>query len=186
MRSKLETGSAALLSLLLIANTTPDAFDRVVADLVSGSAAERSGRVDVMLAAATALFREGATPLGDSPDVAVRWQGRGQATTRKPPAEIAPYRERALGAGYRLIALPSGAATQFDQTFLAGQRARVAVVPLTGAEFGLSVRDDQGQSACVRPASPARCDWVPNWTTRYEIRLSNPGKTESNYYIVMR
>jgi len=53
------------------------------------------------------------------------------------------------------------------------------------AVFGLSVRDDQGQPVCTKNTNVARCDWVPNWTTRYEIRLSNPGRITSNYYIVI-
>lgn len=85
-----------------------------------------------------------------------------------------------------MVALPAGAATQFDQIFLAGQRARVAVVPLIKSVFGLSVRDDQRQPVCVSGANAPRCDWIPNFTTRYEIRLSNPGKVKSNYYVVMQ
>lgn len=175
-----------LLSTLLLANAAPDAFDRVVASLVSGSMAERSGRADTMLAAATTLIQEGAKPLGDSPDVALRWQNRGRSAGGKSRATEAAYRNRALGAGYRMIALPAGATMQFDQTFLAGQRARVAIVPLTKGEFGLSVRDDQGQSVCGRPADTSQCDWVPNWTTRYEILLSNLGRVKSHYYVVMQ
>ena len=186
MSSKIWRSGCVLLSALLLANTAPDAFDRVVASLVSGSIAERSGRADTMLAAATALIQNGARPLGDSPDVALRWQGRGRSAGGKSRAAEPAYRDRALGAGYRMIALPAGATMQFDQTFLAGQRARVAIVPLTKGEFGLSVRDDQGQSVCARPADASQCDWVPNWTTRYEILLSNLGKVKSHYYIVMQ
>ena len=186
MSSKIWRSGCVLLSALLLANTAPDAFDRVVASLVSGSIAERSVRADTMLAAATALIQNGARPLGDSPDVALRWQGRGRSAGGKSRAAEPAYRDRALGAGYRMIALPAGATMQFDQTFLAGQRARVAIVPLTKGKFGLSVRDDQGQSVCARPADASQCDWVPNWTTRYEILLSNLGKVKSHYYIVMQ
>ena len=176
----------AILPMLLLANTSPDTFDRVMASLASGSAAERSGKADAMVSAASALFREGARPLDDSPDVAIRWQSFGRSGGGKSRAALAPYRDRALGAGYRMVALPAGATTQFDQIFLAGQRARVAVVPITKSVFGLSVRDDQRQPVCVGGANAPRCDWIPNFTTRYEIRLSNPGKVKSDYYVVMQ
>jgi hypothetical protein len=171
---------------VLVANRAPDAFDRVVVGISAGIAAERRGNIGAMREAAEILRREGAAPTSASPDVAARWldkSGVGDARTR---VVHAPYRDRALGAGYRMIALAAGATVQFDQTFLAGQRARVAVVPLTKADFSLSIRDDDGQSVCAATPLKSRCDWVPVWTTRYAIRIANPGKTKSDYYVVVQ
>lgn len=186
MSGKLWIGGVALCSALLLGNAAPDAFDRVLATLASGTTAEQNGNTAAMQTAAGALVREGAAPLNDGSDLALRWLSAGIAAGGAAPTAAVPYRNRALGPGYRMIALQAGAATRFDQTFLAGQMARVAVVPLTKAEFGLSVRDDQGQPVCTKSTNAARCDWVPNWTTRYEIRVSNPGRITSNYYVVIQ
>ena len=171
---------------LLAANTSPDPFDRVVTSLASGSAAERSGRNEIMLSSASTLVREGAVPAAGSEDVALRWFEKARSASHKNMPASAAYRDRALGAGYRMIAIVSGGAAQFEQTFLAGQRARIAVVALTKADYSLSVRDDEGQSVCVNTPQLGRCDWVPAWTTRYKIELSNRSKTKSDYYVVMQ
>ncbi|WP_295637927.1 hypothetical protein [Novosphingobium sp.] len=164
----------------------PDAFDRVVAALASGNSAEEHRNGQAMRAAANALLQAGALPLDGMQDEAARWLARSDAIQRKPHAAAIPFRNRVLGAGYRMVAIAPGATTQFDQTFLAGQRARVAVVALTNSEFSLSVRGDDGQSVCAAASPKSRCDWVPAWTTRYAILLSNPGKIKSDYYVIMQ
>jgi hypothetical protein len=176
----------AIMAILTIANTMPDAFDRVVADIATGSSAETRRDVKAMRAAGDALVREGAVPTNDTSDAAARWFAKSGAGGTHAHAAIAPFRNRVLGAGYRMVALAAGATTRFDQTFLAGQRARIAVVPLTKSEFNLSVRGDDGQSVCAAASSNSRCDWVPAWTTRYAIQLSNSGKAKSDYYVIMQ
>jgi hypothetical protein len=144
-----------LLSVPLIA-AGPDAFDRVVLALAAGDA--------------QTLADTAAQPI-DTPDLAVSAKPR-QA-----------YRNRALGPAYRKVALAPGATARFEQTFFAGQRARVAVVPVDRAVFALAVTDDDGASQCD---SSARCDWTPLWTTRYRVALDNRGPRPASFFVVMQ
>ena len=159
-----------LLPLLLLAAAPPDAFTRVIEAL---SAADTSAGRE---AAARVLRDASARPLEQTDDLAVRWQAPGAA-----PAPA--WRDRALGPGYRVVAIRPGGKVSFEQLFLAGQRARVAVLARPRGAFALSVTDDDGTQQC---GGAPNCDWVPVWTTRYRIVLDNRGPTEVSYTIVMQ
>ena len=151
-------------------SSPPDAFERVTAALsASQTAADRSH-------AARVLAASGARPLDDGPDLAVAWaKGRNRTPV---------YRERALGPAYKRVTIGSGAVMRFGQTFLAGRQARVAVVPDKSARIDLAVSDEDGAAQCTAPRA-GRCDWVPLWTTRFQIELKNPGPAPASYYIIV-
>ena len=161
----------AALALLLVAADSADDFARTVSALASGVA----GRAPADRArAGRTLLAIGARPL-DGDDLGQRW-------ARK---QAAPYRDRALGPGYRTVSVAPGSTMHFEQTFLAGQRAQVAVVALDRARFALAVKDDEGAVSCAAPPG-GRCSWVPLWTTRYGIDVSNPGRATGRYYMVVQ
>lgn len=155
-----------------------DGFDRAAAALAAGSrAAERGDRTGLRAAALT-LRATGALPvMGD--DMVTRWLHDAHAVP--PPAE----RDRALGPGYRLLQLGGGDAAIFEQTFLAGRRARVEVVPMHGADFSMQVSDG-ATALCHAAPERARCDWVPSYTTRFTIRIANPGPQPAYYFVMMQ
>ena len=160
---------ALLLALAVIAPEAADAFDRVVAALSTGYHGHPRR-------AAQTLSDTGAHPLDGGNDLAQRW-AHGAVT-------YAPYRDRALGPGYRRIAVGAGTTAHFTQVFLAGQRARVALVPVKAATVRLQVSDDDGTAQCRGPATD-RCDWVPLWTTRFRIDIDNRGQVAGDYYLVV-
>lgn len=161
----------AAIALLLIAAASADEFARTVAALASGVAA--TGKSD-RVRAGRVLLATGAVPL-DGDDLANSWAG----------SRTLSYRDRALGPGYRTVAVMAGGTAHFEQTFLAGQRAQVAIVALDRARFTLAVRDEEGAVSCVAPPS-GRCSWMPLWTTRYGIDVSNPGRMPGRYYMVVQ
>ena len=160
----------ALALTATVLTSSPDAFDRVTAALMAGHTAAGRGR------AARTLAASGARPLDDGPDLAVAWASQGD----KAPV----YRERALGPAYKRVTIQSGAAVRFAQTFLAGRQARVAVVPDRSGRFELAVTDEDGAAQCTAQRA-GRCDWVPLWTTRFQIELKNPGPAPASYYIIV-
>ena len=121
----------AAIALLLIAAASADEFARTVAALASGVAA--TGKSD-RVRAGRVLLATGAVPL-DGDDLANSWAG----------SRTLSYRDRALGPGYRTVAVMAGGT-----------------------------------------APSGRCSWMPLWTTRYGIDVSNPGRMPGRYYMVVQ
>ena len=154
--------------LLSAAASPPDTFDRATGALNDGIVAESHADRSALRAAARLLADSGAEPVGGQDDVAVRW--RRETRDRTVPVS----RDRALGPGYRLLVLDAGAVAAFEQTFLAGQLARVAVVPAPASIVELSVTEDGSASpVCASRPARARCDWVPSYTQRFRIEVAN-------------
>lgn len=168
------------LAMLAAGNAAPDAFDRARAALMNADRAttrgDRSGLVD----SARALLASGAAPQSGTPDLARRWLGESRGNT------ASAYRDRPLGPGYRTIDLARGESARFDQIFLAGQRARVAVVPLGRARYTMKIVDDAQQNVCAASSARAPCDWVPSFTTRFSIEVRNAGAARANFVVVVQ
>ena len=165
-----------LLAISSLATPTSDDLDPVLDALVRGARAEQRGDVRGMRAAGAALTAADAREI-EGPNLARTWTGD--------RALSAGYRNRALGPAYRSLALTPGATVRFEQTFLAGQQAQVAVVPIDRGRFGLSVTDDEGTVSCAA-ASVGRCAWIPPWTTRYRIAVTNQARRPARYFLVVR
>ena len=161
----------AALGFMLVAAVSTDDFGRTVDALTSGSVASskaariRAGRV---------LLAIGAHPV-DGDDIGKIWAGN----------QAMHYRDRALGPAYRTLAVVPGGAAHFEQTFLAGQRAQIAIVAIGRAPFTLAVKDDEGTISCAAPPGGG-CSWMPLWTTRYGIDIRNPGRATGRYYMVVQ
>ncbi len=167
--------AAIALTILaaLIGNGDSDAFDRTVTALSVGAAQhDRPGRR--LRDAGIALITIGAKPI-DGEDLGQQWS-KGVL----PPA----YRDRALGPGYRSVTLGRGRTAHFEQVFLAGRRAQVALVPLDQSAFRVEVSDDQGSRQCI--ATVGRCTWVPLWTTRFRIDVVNVANLAGTSFLVMQ
>lgn len=176
------------VAALLLGDAAATRFDRVVAALQAGQAAEAIGghrQAATLRAAAVTLVVAGATPAAGSEDLAEHWQSVA-ARSDSNGAPVAAYRNRALGPAYRTVNLPGGGKAVFDQVFLAGQRARVSVVPVNKSGFQLTVDDDDNRAVCTNAAVGNRCEWIPSWTTRFRVNLVNPGVGAGVYYLVVQ
>ena len=160
-----------ILAMPLLAAADADDFARTVAALKAGASAPSNA---ARARAGRSLIASEARPL-DGEDVGKAWAGGGASH----------YRDRALGPGYRTVTVAPGATAHFEQTFLAGQRAQVAIVALDRARFTLAVKDDEGTLSCTSPPD-GRCSWMPLWTTRYGIDIGNPGRGTGRYYMVVQ
>ncbi|HMI19810.1 MAG TPA: hypothetical protein VK533_09715 [Sphingomonas sp.] len=169
----------ALLAGPVAADQPTDAFSRTVAGLRNGSAAATAHDRARLGAAVRLLEASGAHPMDGDDDLVKSWRAR---------VGVAPapaYRDRALGPAYRHIVLARAATMHFEQTFLAGQRARIAVVPIRRAAARLQVEDDDGHRVCAAAATGG-CDWVPVWTTRFRVDVVNTGTRDAEYIVVIQ
>lgn len=107
-----------------------------------------------------------------------RWQSRSPYT---PP----PLRGRTLGPGFRKGTLAAGSEFVIEQTFLSGQKASVALSTPDGARLGLQVIDSAAKPVCQSAAKTPACEWIPIFTQRHVIRLTNPGRREVRFYLVI-
>jgi hypothetical protein len=170
-----------LLALLpLLGNGPPDAFTSAISALRTGFLLESKGPSRALRRAAVRLSASGAQGLNPSDDLVLRWLGPAAQTPTK------AFRNRALGPAYRRITLNGGLTAHFEQVFLAGQRARVAIVPVNNAAFGLIVADDTGQAICAPKPVKGPCDWVPLYTSRFSIDLKNHSASTASYVLVMQ
>jgi hypothetical protein len=189
MTEKTRLWVLASATIFLLADASQSDFDRVIAALKAGEAAETAGglkQAATLRTAAAALVSAGARPVEGSENLARRWQS---AATRLDPAHdsiIPEYRDRALGPAYRTVTLPGGGKAVFEQVFLAGQRARVSVVSVSSNDFELTVNDDDNRRVCSKSATGDICEWVPLWTTRFSVRIVNSTKNNGIYYLVIR
>jgi len=101
-----------------------------------------------------------------------------------PPAgEV--FRGRALGPGYRRAQLAAGERLVIDQIFYAGERAEMAAQTRGGQPVALAVANRQAEKVCEAQLTPnARCRWLPIFTERFSITLTNRGTTPASVYLV--
>jgi hypothetical protein len=167
-----------LAMTILIAATLPamapdDDLKRVADALAAGRAAHKPAQ---RAAAARILDGLGAHPAEGGEDYATVWRGGGPRN--------AAVRERLLGPAYRRIVIESQGSARFEQAFLAGRLARVAVAPVRSAPFRLQVSGDQGQSYC--PDGARACEWVPVYTQRFQVKIDNRGLQPTEFFVVMQ
>lgn len=107
-----------------------------------------------------------------------QWQRRNPDTTP-------PMRGRTLGPGYRHGTLAAGDDLKIEQTFLSGQKASIALSSPDGSKLRLQVIDGAAQPICQHVAAQPSCEWIPVYTQRHVIQLTNPGKQQTRFYLVI-
>jgi hypothetical protein len=180
---KLLLGFAALATTAAAPGGPQDAVDRVSLLVARGMAAERANDGRAMLAAARGLEALGARPADREGDIAAHWRKRAKALGIRDKEP--PVRGRALGPAYRRGVLSAGQGLSTQQVFLAGQKAEVALVPEPGRTLTIRIAG-RDQQICERTATApkAACSWLPVFTHRVEIRVSNQGAQPASYYLV--
>ena len=61
------------------------------------------------------------------------------------------------------------------------------VVPSDDADLQLEISRDGADPACTREvgAPHATCEWIPSFTQRYTIRVSNAGTRQAEYFLII-
>lgn len=152
--------------------------DRVADALLMASQAERGGDGGALVRAAQRLDRLGPAPQTEADAASMRrW-------LESLPPDAEPLRGRALGPAWRSVALPPGASTRLNQTFLGGRSAMIVVRVAQGPAPRLVVRDQSDRQVCNAVDDPVKCRWVPLYTQRHAIEIANTGQQLSEFYIV--
>jgi hypothetical protein len=161
--------------------------ERVAAALAQGERAEAATGAAQLAEASRLLAIAGARPAeAGEPDLALHWADL--AARRGTKANLV-WRDRALGPAYRRGRVAPHASVSLDQLFLAGRKAEIALMPVGArGRLVLDVTDDKGGLICRQKASdpPAKCAWLPVYTTRHAIRVRNEGAVPADYYLVMK
>ena len=165
-----------------------DDHDRTVEALTLGSRASAERDFKGLEKAQRLLSLAGARPDGEGPDLAASWRSEASRlsgwTVTAPP----PMRGRVLGSAYRKTTLAGGETLKLEQIFMAGQKARVSIVPGDGSPLSFSVSEKDGSALCTRSVAgaAASCAWLPTWTTRYRIEVRNQARKAELVYLVIK
>lgn len=115
-------------------------------------------------------------------DTLSQWREQAAATDQRPP-----FRGRALGPAYRRATIQPGETIRIEQIFYAGERAEIAGQSVGGEPVHLDIRNQRTQQVCTAQLQPAgTCRWLPLFTERFQIDLTNRSKKPASVYIVFR
>ena len=153
---------------------------RAAAALATASAAYDRGNRKALYRALVTLEGMGVHAMdGTEADPMPRWRQRARLTR-------SVWRGRPLGPGFRSGKLAPGAGDNFSQLFLSGEGATIAVSSPTGNRVAMKVADAKAQTVCSgETGRDGTCRWVPLFTQRYTIQLSNPGAKDAQYFLVV-
>jgi hypothetical protein len=102
-----------------------------------------------------------------------------------PGATGVALRGSPLGPGYRSGQIGAGQSDKFQQVFLSGRKASIALSTVGGEPLSLRVIDAAQKPVCVADAQRRACRWVPIFTQRYMIEVRNGGQSQANYFLVV-
>lgn len=121
----------------------------------------------------------GARPLDQTAQAELaQWQSQS-------PVTVPPLRGRTLGPGFRKGTLTAGADLRIEQTFLSGQKASVALSTPDRARLRLEVIDNAAETICRNVAMAPACEWIPIYTQRHVIQLTNVDRQDTRFYLVI-
>lgn len=173
---------AVALAAPISAAEQPSLADQVAAALARADVAARKGDRSGLSRALIELDVAGAHPLeATAPDPVVAWRSRAM------PAKVV-LRGRALGPAYRSGRLAGNTRDSLAQLFLSGRDASVALSAPEGGRLAMTVRDKDERPVCRgETGSFARngCRWVPLYTQRYTIEVTNLGARDTTYFLVI-
>jgi len=159
-------------------SSLPGRAERIAEALAQAADAERTDNDAALAQAAQRLERLGAVPQDEAAKaILARWHA-------KLPTDAEPLRGRALGPAFRAAVLDPGAVTELNQTFLGGRSAKIVVRATRGSAPLLVVHDQANREVCKAHDNPITCRWVPLYTQRHRIEISNTGEDVSEFYIV--
>ncbi|GGY99963.1 hypothetical protein [Novosphingobium colocasiae] len=98
---------------------------------------------------------------------------------------VAPMRGSPLGPGYRAGQVDPGSQERFEQLFLSGRKASIALSSPGNAPLALTVLDANRKPVCEARDARLACHWMPLFTQRYTIEVRNKGAQTADYFLVV-
>jgi hypothetical protein len=178
-------GTALAASYSPVAASQEDApalGERVALALATAQTAQTRDDRDGLAQALGVIERAGARPLDD-------WRGDDPVPAWRalvPPAAAAsPLRGSPLGPGYRTGKARPGTSDSFEQVFLSGKKASIAISTPSDTPLTLQVLDADRRPVCTTADARRACRWVPLFTQRYVIEVRNGGNRVAEYFLVV-
>lgn len=184
-----ETAKAAPANL-------PETHTALLDIIQTGDKAKLEQDAKAMADAAFALSQIGAKPLGENaPDLAKEWKDA--AFKISPDLQEINFRGRVKGPAYRKKTLDAGATEILQEIYYASEKAELSLQTLSGKTISgqsleLSIVEQAenvtgGTEAVCKlklNAEPITCQWLPLWTAKYNITITNHGKSSVPYLLV--
>jgi len=159
----------------------PSRDERVAQALLAAQEAAGSADPAALGDALRVIDRSGARPMEG-------WTGADPVPAWRalvPAAAGSPLRGSPLGPGYRSGQIGAGKSDSFQQVFLSGRKASIALSAVGGEPLSLRVVDADHKPVCLADAQRRACRWVPVFTQRYLIEVRNGGQSQANYFLVV-
>jgi hypothetical protein len=158
----------------------PDLGERVALALASAQSAQGRSDRDGLAQALGVIDRSGARPLDG-------WRGNDPVPAWRAlvPADQAPLRGSPLGPGYRAGKAMPGRSESFEQVFLSGKKASIALSTPGDSPLTLQVLDADRRPVCSTVDPRRACRWIPLFTQRYVIEVRNSGSRVADYFLVV-
>jgi len=155
--------------------------ERVALALASAQSAQARSDRDELARALGVIGRAGARPLDD-------WHGADPVPAWRalvPENVSTPMRGSPLGPGYRTGQVSAGRSDSFEQVFLSGKKASIALSTPGDTPLSLQVLDADRKPVCSTGDARRACRWVPLFTQRYVIEVRNSGNRVADYFLVV-
>ena len=169
----------------------PDAHAAILEIIKNGEKANARQDALALTDAAKLLRQVGAKPLDtNAPDLAQQWKDTAMAL--QPGIKDAAFRGRVKGPAYRKKTLAAGAQETIEEIYYASEKANLTLETVSGGSLNISVSEQKGEDG--KPAEPvctlqtesaaASCHWLPLWTAKYNIVITNNGQNPIPYILV--
>lgn len=158
----------------------PALGERVAVALSMAQEAQGRSDRDGLARALGVIARSGARPLDD-------WKGQDPVPAWRAlvPEEASPLRGSPLGPGYRTGKALPGRSDSFEQVFLSGKKASIALSTPGDTPLVLQVLDADRRPVCTTADARRACRWIPLFTQRYVIEVRNGGNRIADYFLVV-
>lgn len=172
--------AAASGPMLVAQDRAPARGERVALALATAQNAQGKQDRRELASALAVIDRSGAHPLAE-------WNGTDPVPQWRAlvPDKAPPMRGSPLGPGYRSGQIMGGRSERFEQVFLSGQKASIALSTPGNAPISLHVLDPERKPVCVIRNTKRTCHWVPIFTQRYTIEVHNSGNGVADYFLVV-
>ncbi|MFC0203463.1 hypothetical protein [Novosphingobium soli] len=181
-------GAAAFLAAAapapLVPEPTPENAleigERVALALATARTAQDSPDRAGLAEALGVIARAGARPIDD-------WAGEDPVPAWRAlvPVADSPLRGSPLGPGYRTGKALPGRSDSFEQVFLSGKKASIALSTPGDTPVTLQVLDADRRPVCTTADARRACRWIPLFTQRYVIEVRNGGNRVAEYFLVV-
>ncbi|WP_232492520.1 hypothetical protein [Novosphingobium kaempferiae] len=158
----------------------PEVGERVALALATAQSAQGHADNEGLARALGVIDRAGARPLDG-------WQGVDPVPAWRAlvPGQLAPLRGSPLGPGYRTGKTQPGGSDSFEQVFLSGKKASIALSTPGDSPVTLQVLDAERRPVCTTNDARRACRWIPLFTQRYVIEVRNAGNRAAEYFLVV-